>query len=115
MPALVQAPVLQAAELEGARTGQRGGSANLRQLAAERRMQEIVGQTGGAVYSPLDEAELERAFAQISAELAEQYVISYYPEPEPDKRGEFRAISLAVKTRQNLIVRTRKGYYVPRR
>jgi Ca-activated chloride channel family protein len=97
------------------RTGQRGGSANLRQLAAERRMQEIVGQTGGAVYSPLDEAELDRAFNQISAELAQQYVLSYYPENEADKRGEFRAISLTVKNRENLTVRTRKGYYVPRK
>jgi len=97
------------------RTGQRTGSANLRQLSAERRMQEIVKQTGGAVYSPVDEDELDRAFAQISAELSQQYVLSYYPENESDKRGEFRAISLAVKTRPNLTVRTRKGYYVPKR
>ena len=96
------------------RTGQRTGSANLRQLAAERRMQEIVKQTGGAVYSPVDEDELDRAFAQISAELSQQYVLSYYPESESDKRGEFRTISLAVKTRPNLTVRTRKGYYVPK-
>ncbi len=96
------------------RTGQRTGSANLRQLAAERRMQEIVKQTGGAVYSPVDEDELDRAFAQISAELSQQYILSYYPENESDKRGEFRTISLSVKTRQNLTVRTRKGYYVPR-
>lgn len=97
------------------RTGQRTGSANLRQLAAERRMQEIVKQTGGTVYSPVDEDELDRAFAQISAELAQQYILSYYPENESDKRGEFRAISLSVKTRPNLTVRTRKGYYVPRK
>jgi Ca-activated chloride channel family protein len=96
------------------RTGQRGGSANLRQLSAERRMQEFASQTGGAVYSPVDEDELDRAFAQISAELSQQYILSYYPENESDKRGEFRAISLSVKTRQNLQVRTRKGYYVPR-
>ncbi|HVE58654.1 MAG TPA: VWA domain-containing protein [Pyrinomonadaceae bacterium] len=97
------------------RTGQRTGSANLRQLAAERRMQEIVKQTGGAVYSPVDEDELDRAFAQISSELSQQYILSYYPENESDKRGEFRAISLSVKTRPNLTVRTRKGYYVPKR
>ena len=96
------------------RTGQRTGNANLRQLAAERRMQEFASQTGGAVYSPIDEDELDRAFAQISAELSQQYILSYYPENEQDKRGEFRAISLSVKTRQNLQVRTRKGYYVPR-
>jgi Ca-activated chloride channel family protein len=96
------------------RTGQRTGNANLRQLAAERRMQEFAGQTGGAVYSPIDEDELDKAFAQISAELSQQYILSYYPENEQDKRGEFRTISLSVKTRPSLQVRTRKGYYVPR-
>jgi len=97
------------------RTGQRGGNANLRQLAAERRMQELAAQTGGAVYSPLDEKELDQAFNQISAELAQQYILNYYPENESDKRGQFRAISLSIRNRQNLSVRTRKGYYVPRK
>lgn len=96
------------------RTGQRGGNANLRQLAAERRMQEIARQTGGTVYSPLDEDELDRAFDQISGELSEQYILSYYPEDDKDKRGEFRTLSLKLKNNQNLTVRTRKGYYVPR-
>lgn len=96
------------------RTGSRGGNSNIRALAAERRMQEIAAQTGGEVYSPVDEKELDQAFNQISAELSQQYILSYYPENETDKRGEFRAISLAVKQRQNLVVRTRKGYYVPR-
>lgn len=97
------------------RTGQRGGNANIRYLAAERRMQEIVAQTGGAVYSPLDEDEMDKAFNQISAELSEQYVLSYYPEDEKEKRGEFRTISLNIKNRQNLTIRTRKGYYVPKK
>jgi Ca-activated chloride channel family protein len=96
-------------------TGQRGGNANIRALAAERRMQEITQQTGGAVYSPIDDRELDQAFNQISAELAQQYVLSYYPENDADKRGEFRTISLSVKAGQNPIVRTRKGYYVPKR
>ena len=93
-------------------TGQRGGNANIRVLAAERRMQELALQTGGAVYSPIDEKELDQAFNQISAELSQAYVLSYYPENE--KRGEFRNISLKVKTRENLTVRTRKGYYLPK-
>lgn len=96
------------------RTGIRAGNANIRQLAAERRMIELARQTGGAVYSPIDEAEMDRAFAQVSAELAEQYVLSYYPEAETEKRGEFREISLVVKSKQNVSVRTRKGYYVPK-
>src|SRR6185503_16780605 len=43
------------------RTGVRSGNANIRVLDAERRMQEIAAQTGGWVYSPLDERELEVA------------------------------------------------------
>jgi Ca-activated chloride channel family protein len=97
------------------RTGRRAGSANIRALDAERRMQFLTGQTGGAVYSPIDERELDNAFNQISAELAQQYVLSYYPENEREMRGEFRTISLAVKGKQNLTVKTRKGYYVPKR
>jgi Ca-activated chloride channel family protein len=97
------------------RTGQRRGSENLRQLSAERRMQEIAKQTGGVVWSPLEEDELDAAFEQISAELSQQYVISYYPEPEPDKRGEFRSISVTVKNRPATTIRTRKGYYVPKK
>ncbi len=85
------------------RTGHRGGNANIRFLTAERRMQEITAQTGGTVYSPIDENELDAAFNHISAELSQQYILSYYPEDEADKRGEFRAISLAVKNRQDLI------------
>jgi Ca-activated chloride channel homolog len=97
------------------RTGSRRGNANLRQLAAERRMQEIADQTGGAVYSPIDERELDDAFRQISAELSQQYILSYYPESESGRGGEFRQISLGVRNRQNLTVRTRKGYYVPKK
>jgi Ca-activated chloride channel family protein len=98
------------------RTGERIGNANVIFLAAEKRMQELVRQTGGAVYSPVDERELDAAFARISAELSQQYILSYYPaEDEKDKRGEFRTISLKVKNRENLTVRTRKGYFVPKK
>lgn len=97
------------------RTGVRGGNANIRALTAERRMIEIAAQTGGAVFSPIDEGELKDAFDRISAELSQQYVLSYYPEIDTDKRGEFRTISLAVKGKQNLTARARKGYYVPKR
>ena len=94
------------------RTGVRGGNANIRALTAERRMIEIAAQTGGEVYSPIDENEMKNAFDRISAELSQQYILSYYPEDEADKRGEFRNISISVKGKPNLSIRTRKGYYV---
>jgi Ca-activated chloride channel homolog len=97
------------------RTGSRKGNANLRQLAAERRMLEIANQTGGSVYSPVDEREVDEAFRQIIAALSQQYILSYYPDDEPARRGEFREITLAVKNKPGLTVKTRKGYYVPKR
>jgi Ca-activated chloride channel family protein len=97
------------------RTGVRGGNANIRALAAERRMQEIAMQTGGAVYSPIDERELDQAFNQISAELSQAYILDYYPEADSNIRNEFRTISLKVKGRENLTVRTRKGYYASKK
>ncbi len=95
------------------RTGTRDGSANLRALAAERRMKVLAEQTGGAVYSPVDERELDTAFNQISVELSEQYILGYYPDNEI-KDNRFRTIDLKIKSDKNLTIRSRKGYYVSR-
>ncbi|HEV2765452.1 MAG TPA: VWA domain-containing protein, partial [Pyrinomonadaceae bacterium] len=86
---------------------------NLRDLVAERRLQELAAQTGGAVYAPKSTDDLDHAFAQISADLAQQYILSYYPSDER-RDGRFRAFSLRVVTRPDVRVRTRRGYYAPK-
>ncbi len=88
-------------------------SANLIDLMAIRRLETFSDRTGGAVYTPKTTAELDTAFAQISDDLSQQYVLSYYPTDE-GRDNRFRVISLRVKTRPNLRVRARRGYY-PRR
>jgi Ca-activated chloride channel homolog len=93
-------------------TGQ-SSNANLQALAAERRMQDLTSHTGGAVYTPLQISDLDSAFTQISADLAQQYILSYYPTDERQD-GRFRTISVRVSTRPNMRVRARRGYY-PRR
>lgn len=85
-------------------------NANLYDLMAVRRLETFSDRTGGAVYIPKSTAELDSAFAQISADLAQQYVLSYYP-TEEGRDGRFRVINLRVKTRPNLRVRARRGYY----
>ncbi len=85
-------------------------NANLYDLMAVRRLETFSERTGGAVYIPKNNAELDTAFAQISADLAQQYVLSYYPTDE-GRDGRFRVINLRVKTRPNLRVRARRGYY----
>jgi len=89
-------------------------NANVRDLAAERRMQEFAAQTGGAAYIPRSVDDLDKAFAQISADLAQQYVLSYYP--DMDKRdGKYHLITVKVKTPANTRVRARRGFLVKSR
>ncbi len=89
-------------------------NANVRALAAERRMQEFSAQTGGAVYIPKSTDDLDEAFAQIAADLAQQYILSYYP--AQDKRdGKYHLIAVRVKTRPNARIRARKGFVVKNR
>lgn len=108
--------VVQTTEFENfIRTGSRKGNANIRSLVAEKRMQAFANHTGGAVYMPIDHAELDDAFRRISADLAEQYILSYYPDNESGHNGHFRQIEVEVKRKADLTVRARKGYYVSQR
>ena len=87
--------------------------ANLRALAAERRMEQLSGQTGGAVYVPKTTDELDLAFQQIAADLAHQYVLSYYS-GEERRDGRFHSIDLRVRARKDVRIRARRGYYAPK-
>jgi Ca-activated chloride channel family protein len=88
-------------------------NANLRDLAAERRLHEFAAQTGGAVYTPTTYDDLDRAFSQVAADLAQQYILSYYPSDEPAD-GRFRRFTVRVLNKQNVRVRNRSGYYAPK-
>jgi Ca-activated chloride channel family protein len=88
-------------------------SPNLRALAAERRMEQLSGQTGGAVYVPKTIDQLDVVFNQIAADLAQQYVLSYYAGPE-NRDGLLHKLELRVKSRNDVRVRSRRGYYAPR-
>jgi len=76
-------------------------------------MEALTAQTGGAVYIPKETADLETAFGQIAADLAQQYVLSYYAVDER-RDGQFHSIALRVKTRRDARVRARRGFYAPR-
>lgn len=94
-------------------TGLYDGGANLRALAAERRMEQLTAQTGGAVYRPRTIPDLDLAFDQIAADLAQQYVLSYYPAAE-HRDGRLHTIDLRIKSRNDVRVRSRRGYYAPK-
>jgi Ca-activated chloride channel family protein len=88
--------------------------ANLRALAAERRMEQLSGQTGGAVYIPKTTEQLDTVFDQIAADLAQQYVLSYYPGAD-ERDGRLHKLELRIKSRNDVRVRSRRGYYSPQR
>lgn len=83
---------------------------NLHDPVSEQRMYRISEQTGGAVFVPRSVEELDAVFTQISLDLSQQYLLSYYPQDERKDRY-FRFISLRVKSRPALRVRARKGFY----
>jgi Ca-activated chloride channel family protein len=106
--------VVQTTKIENAAiTGNAVGRANLRALAAERRMEQATQETGGAVFAPYSTKELDPAFTQIAADLASQYILSYYPQDEKFD-GRFRLLTVRLLNGKSFRVRARKGYYTPR-
>jgi VWFA-related protein len=76
-------------------------------------MEQLTEQTGGAVYLPKSIPDLDLAFDQIAADLSQQYILSYYPVPE-HRDGRMHMIDLKIKARNDVRLRSRKGYYVPK-
>lgn len=70
-------------------------------------------ETGGMAFFPFQARELTQSFENISNELRHQYNVLYRPEPLKAD-GLFHRVEVKVKTRKDLIVRARKGYYAPR-
>jgi len=85
---------------------------NLHDTVSEQRMYKLAEQTGGAVFVPRSIEELDYVFTQISLDISQQYLLSYYPQDDRSDKY-FRFINLRVKTRPNMRVRARKGFYPP--
>src|SRR5689334_444194 len=89
-----------------------GPSIKLNQIAmrAERGMEAIAETTGGTAFVPDSDADLERVFRQVAAELRGQYLLQYYGDSTAPA-GQFRRITVAVPSRTDVRVRARQGYY----
>ena len=73
----------------------------------------FASETGGMPFFPFQARELSQSFENISNELRLQYNVLYRPEPLKAD-GLFHRVDVRVKTRKDLTVRARKGYYAPR-
>jgi VWFA-related protein len=73
----------------------------------------LTEETGGQAFFPFKVEDLDQSFENIANELRHQYNIYYHPEPLKAD-GLYHSIQVKVKTRKDLVVRARKGYYAPK-
>ncbi|MDE2660548.1 MAG: VWA domain-containing protein [Acidobacteriota bacterium] len=73
-------------------------------------LDDVAEQSGGRSYYPEKIEDLSRHFRQIQHELHRQYQIAYLPSRDR-KEGGWRSIEVRIKDRDDLVARTRKGYY----
>jgi VWFA-related protein len=78
-------------------------------------LKKLSEETGGTAFFPKGIGDLNQSFEQIQDELHSQYRLAYVSSTQ-ERSGEWRAIEVRVKDRDDLVVRTRQGYYaVPER
>jgi Ca-activated chloride channel family protein len=73
----------------------------------------LTSETGGQAFFPFKVEDLSQSFENIANELRHQYNIFYRPEPLFTD-GLYHNVTLRVKSRKDLVIRARKGYYAPR-
>jgi VWFA-related protein len=73
----------------------------------------LARETGGQTFFPFKPEDLAQSFENIANELRHQYAIFYRPDPFRTD-GLYHTVDLRVKSRKDVIVRARKGYYAPK-
>jgi Ca-activated chloride channel family protein len=72
----------------------------------------IAEETGGKSYFPASLDELDKIFADISAELRAQYIL-FYASANQVRDGKFRKIEVKVVNRDGVRVRVKRGFTAP--
>ena len=75
-------------------------------------MRYFAQETGGQAFFPMEAADLGQPFANIANELRHQYNVLYRPEPMKAD-GQYHPVDIRLKSRKDLVVRARRGYYAP--
>ena len=73
----------------------------------------LAEETGGQAFFPFKVEDLDQSFENIANELRHQYNIFYRPEPLKTD-GLYHPVTVKTRTRKDLVVRARKGYYAPK-
>jgi Ca-activated chloride channel homolog len=73
----------------------------------------LTAETGGTTFFPFKVEDLNQSFENIANEMRHQYSVLYSPNPlKPD--GQYHDIDVRLRTKKDMAVRTRKGYYAPK-
>ena len=73
----------------------------------------LTEETGGQAFFPFKVEDLDQSFENIANELRHQYNIFYRPEPLKTD-GLYHPVQVRTKSRKDVVVRARKGYYAPK-
>jgi Ca-activated chloride channel family protein len=76
-------------------------------------LRRLAQQTGGRAFFPADVKDLADVYADIRSELASQYLLAYESR-NGVTNGQWRNVAVRVK-REGATVRTRQGYFAPRK
>src|SRR2546423_1122021 len=82
-------------------------------LRGDKILQQISDSTGGRAFFPFKMKDIKSSFSAIEDELRSQYVVSYHP-ADFDADGRYRSIEITA-LKKDLQVRSRKGYFAPKR
>lgn len=77
---------------------------------AQQTLTMLAEESGGQLYRANDLKDLNGIYEQVINDLAKVYSLGYEPENET-RDGGWRNITVKIKTRPDLIARTRRGYY----
>jgi len=80
--------------------------------AGDKTLRYFAQETGGQAFVPFQASDLDQSFEDIANELRHQYIALYRPEPLKAD-GLYHTVEIKVKSRKDLIVRARHGYYAP--
>jgi Ca-activated chloride channel homolog len=88
-------------------------SAEDRKRTAKRALEALSAQTGGVAFFPKDLQEVDEISQEVARDIRNQYTLTYKPS-NPRANGGYRAVKVvahAAGYKDQLVVRTRSGYY----
>jgi VWFA-related protein len=93
-------------------TARAAGMITARLERAEFMMTSLARRTGGQIFSPLEDKQMENVYREVARELKNQYIITYVSK-NSERDGRLRQVRVYL-ARPGYQARTREAYYAPR-